>query len=114
MGQIMRFQEILRKLAIIDEGFVEDQARLGLDPAGPAALDAKTAALVRVGVLAAIGAPTVGFEWVPSTPTIIPDIASSVRVRAIVRSQPQVRRAKKRREALEAPIKVLARSRRTW
>ena len=63
MGQIMSFQEILRKLAIIDEGFVEDQARLGLDPVGPAALDAKTAALVRVGVLAAIGAPTVGLEW---------------------------------------------------
>jgi 4-carboxymuconolactone decarboxylase len=63
MGQMMRFQEILRKLAIIDEGFIEDQARLGLDPAGPAALDAKTAALVRVGVLAAIGAPAVGLEW---------------------------------------------------
>jgi hypothetical protein len=26
MGQIVRFQEILRKLAIIDEGFVKDQA----------------------------------------------------------------------------------------
>ncbi len=63
MGQTMRFQEILRKLAIIDEGFVEDQARLGLDPAGPAALDAKTAALVQVGALAAIGAPAVGLEW---------------------------------------------------
>jgi hypothetical protein len=63
MGQIMRFQEILRKLAIIDEGFLADQARLGLDPAGPTALDAKTAALVRVGVLAAIGAPAVGLEW---------------------------------------------------
>src|SRR5262249_19308877 len=47
----------------IDEGFVEDYARLGLDPVGPTALDAKTAALVRVGVLAAIGAPAVGLEW---------------------------------------------------
>jgi len=63
MGQMMRFQEILRRLAIIDEGFVEDYARLGLDPVGPTALDAKTAALVRVGVLAAIGAPAVGLEW---------------------------------------------------
>jgi 4-carboxymuconolactone decarboxylase len=61
MGQIVRYQEILRRLAIIDEGFVEDQA--GLDLAGPAALDAKTAALVRVGVLAAIGAPAIGLEW---------------------------------------------------
>jgi hypothetical protein len=34
----------------------EDQARLGLDPAGPAALDAKTAALVRMGC------------WRPSAP----------------------------------------------
>jgi hypothetical protein len=30
MVQIVRFQEILRKLAIIDEGFVWDQAGLGL------------------------------------------------------------------------------------
>jgi hypothetical protein len=30
MAQIVRFQEILRRLAIIDEGFVEDQALLGL------------------------------------------------------------------------------------
>ena len=62
-GQMVRFQEILRKLAIIDEGLVEDQAGLGLGLAGPAALDAETAALVRVGVLAAIGAPAVGLEW---------------------------------------------------
>ena len=60
---MVRFQEILRKLAIIDEGLVEDPAGLGLGLAGPAALDAKTAALVRVGVLAAIGAPAVGLEW---------------------------------------------------
>jgi hypothetical protein len=30
MSQTVRFQEILRRLAIIDEGFVEDQAGLGL------------------------------------------------------------------------------------
>ena len=42
-------------LAIVDEGFVEDPVRLGLDPVGPAALDAKTTALVRVRVLAALG-----------------------------------------------------------
>ena len=60
---MMNFQEILRRLAIIDEGFVEDQARLGLDLADPPPLDGKTAALVRVGVLAAIGAPAVGLEW---------------------------------------------------
>ena len=62
MNQTVRFQEILRKLAIIDEGFVEDQAGLGLGlPA--ARLDPKTAALVRVGALGAIGAPGVCLEW---------------------------------------------------
>ena len=30
MNQTVRFQEILRRLAIIDEGFAEDQAGLGL------------------------------------------------------------------------------------
>jgi hypothetical protein len=38
----VRFQEILRRLAMIDEGFVEDEAGLGLDPAAmvwPARVD---------------------------------------------------------------------------
>ena len=30
MGQTARFQETLRRLAMIDERFVEDEARLGL------------------------------------------------------------------------------------
>ena len=57
----MRHQEILRRLAIIDDGFVEDQAGLGLDRA--LSLDPKIAALVRVGALAAIGSPAVWLEW---------------------------------------------------
>ena len=62
MNQTVRFQEILCKLAIIDEGFVEDQAGLGLGlPASR--LDPKTAALVRVGALVAIGSPGVCLEW---------------------------------------------------
>ena len=32
MGQTARFQETLRRLAMIDEGFVQGQAGLGLDP----------------------------------------------------------------------------------
>jgi len=62
MNQTVRFQEILRKLAILDEGFVEDQTglRLGL-PGFP--LDPKTASLARVGALVAIGAPGVCLEW---------------------------------------------------
>jgi 4-carboxymuconolactone decarboxylase len=63
MGQTVRFQETLRRLAMIDEGFVEDQARLGLGVAGTAALDPKTAALLQVGVSVAIGSPAVCLEW---------------------------------------------------
>ena len=63
MSQIVRFQEILRRLAIIDEAFVEDQAGLGLGLSVSRCLDPKTAALVRVGALAAIGSPGVCLEW---------------------------------------------------
>jgi 4-carboxymuconolactone decarboxylase len=63
MNQTVRFQEILRKLAMIDEGFVEDQAGLGLDPAGKSALDPKTAALLQVAVCVALGSPAVCLEW---------------------------------------------------
>jgi alkylhydroperoxidase/carboxymuconolactone decarboxylase family protein YurZ len=63
MGQTVRFQEMLRRLAMIDEGFVEDQAGLGLDPAGKSALDPKTVSLLRVGVWVAIGSPAVCLEW---------------------------------------------------
>jgi 4-carboxymuconolactone decarboxylase len=63
MGQVVRYQEILRRLAIIDEGFVEDRAGLGLGLAETRVLDPKTAALVRVGALAAIGSPAVCLEW---------------------------------------------------
>ncbi|HEY1344041.1 MAG TPA: carboxymuconolactone decarboxylase family protein [Streptosporangiaceae bacterium] len=63
MGQTVRFQETLRRLAMIDEGFVEDQAGLGLDPAGKTALDPKTAALLQVGVLVALGSSAVCLEW---------------------------------------------------
>jgi len=63
MGQTVRFQEILRRLAIIDEAFVEDQAGLGLGMPAFRLLDPKTAALVRVGALVAIGSPAVCLEW---------------------------------------------------
>ena len=63
MGQTIRSQEILRRLAIIDEGFAEDQAGLGLGLPASRLLDPKTAALVRVGALVAIGSPGVCLEW---------------------------------------------------
>src|SRR5262245_14570892 len=55
MGHSRRFQRILRRLTIIDEGCVEDQAGLGLDPAGISALDAQSTALPRLAVLAIVG-----------------------------------------------------------
>ena len=59
----MGYQEILRRLVIIDEGFVDDQAGRGLGVPGAWVLDPKTAALVRVGALAAIGSPPVCLDW---------------------------------------------------
>ena len=63
VGQMARFQETLRRLAMVDEGFVEEQAGLGLGQAQMSALDPKTAALLQVGVSVAIGSPGVCLEW---------------------------------------------------
>jgi alkylhydroperoxidase/carboxymuconolactone decarboxylase family protein YurZ len=59
----VRYQEILRRLAIIDDGFIEDQAGLRLGLAGSFVLDPKIAALVQVAALATIGSPAVCLEW---------------------------------------------------
>ena len=63
MGETVRFQEILRRLAIIDAGVVQDQAGLGLGQAAAWVMDPKTAALVQMGALVAIGSPSVCLEW---------------------------------------------------
>ncbi len=63
MSQTVRFKEILRSLAIIDEGVVQDQAGLGLGQAKAWVMDPKTAALVQMGALVAIGSPRVCLEW---------------------------------------------------
>ena len=63
MGQTVRFQETLRRLAMIDEGFVEDDAGLSLGLTGISALDHKTAALLQLGVYVATGSPAVCLEW---------------------------------------------------
>ena len=63
MGQTVRFQETLRRLAMIDEGFVEDEAGLGLGLVGTPALDPKTAALIQLGVSVVSGSSTVSVEW---------------------------------------------------
>ena len=62
MSQTVRFQEVLRRLAIIDESFAEEQAGLRLGQTGQR-LDPRTAALVQVGALVAIGAPGACLEW---------------------------------------------------
>jgi alkylhydroperoxidase/carboxymuconolactone decarboxylase family protein YurZ len=63
MAQTGRFQDTLRRLAMIDEGFVEHEARLGLDPAAASALDPKTVAMLQVGVAVAMGSSLVCLEW---------------------------------------------------
>ena len=63
MSHVVRFQETLRRLAMIDEQFVEDEAGLGLGVAGISHLDPKTVALLQVGVSVAIGSPAVCLEW---------------------------------------------------
>ncbi len=63
MGQTLRFHETLRRLAMIDEGFVQGEAGLGLDPAGTSALDPRTAALLQLGVSVAIGSSAICLEW---------------------------------------------------
>jgi 4-carboxymuconolactone decarboxylase len=63
MDLTVRFQETLRRLAMIDEGFVEDEAGLGLGLAGTPALDPKTVALLQMAVAVAIGSPGVCLEW---------------------------------------------------
>ena len=63
MGQKPRFQETLRRLAMIDEGFVVDEAGLGLGLAGTPALDPRIAGLLQVAVSVALGSPAVCLEW---------------------------------------------------
>jgi alkylhydroperoxidase/carboxymuconolactone decarboxylase family protein YurZ len=64
MGQVTSYQDVLRRLAIIDQRFASDQAGLALGtPPDGWALDPKVAGLVRIGALAAIGSPEVCLEW---------------------------------------------------
>jgi hypothetical protein len=57
MSETVRFQEVLRKLAMVDESFVTGQAGLGLGPAGTVALDSRTAALLQLAVWAGSSVP---------------------------------------------------------
>jgi 4-carboxymuconolactone decarboxylase len=61
--QTAGFQEMLRKLAMIHEGFAQDKARLEVDLARTSALDPKTAALIVVAAVVAIGASAACLRW---------------------------------------------------
>jgi len=63
MCQTARFEQTLRRLAVIEEGFVEHEAGLGLGQVGTSTLDAKTVSLIHVGVSVAIGSSAVCLEW---------------------------------------------------
>ena len=63
MSQTVGFQETLRRLAMIDEGFVRDGASLGADLATTSALDARAASLAQLAAAVAIGSPAVCLEW---------------------------------------------------
>ena len=62
MSETVRFQEVLRRLAMVDETFVTGQAGLGLGPAGTA-LDGRTAALLQLAVSVALGSSGACLEW---------------------------------------------------
>ena len=61
MGGASRFEEILLKLAIFDEGLVEEM--YGRGPTGQSALDSKTAALLQIAVSVATGSSQVCLQW---------------------------------------------------
>jgi 4-carboxymuconolactone decarboxylase len=63
VSQVVRFRETLRRLAMIDEGFVQDEAGLGLGPVNTSTLDPRTAALLQLGASVAIGSPAVCLQW---------------------------------------------------
>jgi alkylhydroperoxidase/carboxymuconolactone decarboxylase family protein YurZ len=63
LSQTARFRETFSRLAMIDEGLVQDQAGPGLDPPPAAALDATTTALLRIAALVAIGSLAVCLQW---------------------------------------------------
>lgn len=58
MGETTRYQEILRRLAIVDEGAVHN-----VDHPACRVMDPRTAALVQLGALVALGSPAVCLEW---------------------------------------------------
>jgi hypothetical protein len=63
IGQMVRFQQTLRRLAMTGERFVECGAGPGSGGAAASVLEPSSAALLYVGALVAIGSPAVCLEW---------------------------------------------------
>jgi 4-carboxymuconolactone decarboxylase len=63
MSQVARFQETLRRLAMIDEGFIRDKAGLALGSAATSALDPKTVRLLQVGASVTMWPSPVCLQW---------------------------------------------------
>jgi AhpD family alkylhydroperoxidase len=61
MGEALRFEEILLKLALFDEGLVEEMSGRGLT--GQSALDSRTVALLQIAVSVATGSSQVCLQW---------------------------------------------------
>jgi len=61
--QMVRFQDTLRRLAIVDEGFVMSEAGLRLGLAGTMSLDSKIAALAQLAAAVANGSPAACLVW---------------------------------------------------
>ena len=63
MSETAAFQETLRRLAMVDEGFVRDKTGLGVGPSETLTLDAKVAALLQFAVAVAMGSPGGCLGW---------------------------------------------------
>ena len=63
MNNAARSEEVLRRLAMIHEGFIQGNVRLGLDLPTPSALDTRSAALMVVAAAVAIGASAICLQW---------------------------------------------------
>jgi 4-carboxymuconolactone decarboxylase len=64
---VERAEELLRRLALNDEGAVQSVLAGHPDPGGVPTLDVKTRALVSLGALLAMGAATTSLKWMAET-----------------------------------------------